>query len=431
MISAAIIGKSFYEIDKPCVIFDVVEDNLINKLEIRRKCPTILIGINSSIIFNNLGKIEQPLLVINNEETIENKKEYDNKFNVLNSHIYNFKNRETSLSACTYFICSFIVNNLDYIVRLPLIASHANNLFSKFEGLNSFIAKDANTGNITKSRKHLAILGSSVFSPQDGIIFSNNPFLPGLSGNSNEVDKLFAKANIESTTTSTSRKLIDLTKDEITDLNNLLIIHLSTQEGHQEENLVFIKEITIINKESEDSITNNVWDFSTAINDSINRMQMTSAVAVLMGNRTNHLTKLTRLFIEERKAVSLSYQLIIDKRQDIVDLSVFRYFNADRKINWYNTSLIAGMALSNGLVASDYPFAVTAPGPDNLVTIGVRASKNMITESITNVVNHVLEKLTIQSDTYGSNLDVQFSLLKKDVDAVLLQINAYLMSLIS
>ncbi len=413
------------------MIFEVNEGNLINKLEKRNKSPTIIIGMNLNILNENLTRFDFPLIVINNEETEEITNEIKSNFNVLNSYLFNFKNNETSLSGCAYFICSFITNNLDYIVRLPLIASHAKNLFYPYSGLNSFIAQDAKTGNITQSRKQLTILGSSIFSLQEGIVYSNNPYLPGLSGNSNEVSKLFAKANIESNTSSSSRKLIDLTKDEITDLNNLLIIHLSTLEGHQEENLVFIKELTILNQEPEESITNNVWDFAISINDAINRNQLTSALAVLMGNRTNHLTKLTRLFVEERKAVSQSYQLIIDKRQEIVDLSVLRYYKADRKINWYNTSLTAGMALSNGLVSPDYPFAVTAPGPDKLVTIGVRVSKNVIAESITIVVNRVLEKLDLHSEVRGSNLNVQFPVMKKDVDTVLLQINAYIMSLMS
>lgn len=370
-------------------------------------------------------------MVINNEETGKSSNELKSKLNILNSNLFNFKNEETSLSACTYFLCSFITNNLDYIVRLPLIASQAINLFSPYSGLNSFIAQDAKTGNITQSRKQLTILGSSIFSPQEGIVYSNNPYLPGLSGNSNEVSKLFAKANIESNTTTSSRKLIELTKDEITDLNNLLIIHLSTQEGHKEENLIFIKELTIFNNELKESITNNVWDFAISINDAINRNQLTSALAVLMGNRTNHQTKLTRLFVEERKAVSQSYQLIFDKQQEIVDLSALRYYQADRKINWYNTSLTAGMALSNGLISPDFPFAVVAPGPDKLVTIGMRVSKNVIVESLTTIANRVLEKLELHSEVRGSKLNVQFSVTKKDADTVLLQINAYIMSLMS
>ena len=76
----------------------------------------------------------------------------------------------------------------------------------------------------------------------------------------------------------------------------------------------------------------------------------------------------------------------------------------------------------------ELPFAVVSPGPDTQMTIGLRISQNVISESITNVIEKVCEKLDVSATLFGTNLDAQFSVKPEDVDPILMQINAYLMN---
>ncbi|MCE7736820.1 MAG: hypothetical protein GPJ54_18195 [Candidatus Heimdallarchaeota archaeon] len=427
LIAASTFGKSFYDLDKPCVLFEIDEKTNLKKLIRRDKFPTIILGLPLSTIRDEIENFTNPILLINNE-AINDRNDLPENIILLNSANYGFYDLDTSLSACAYFICSFIVPNLDEIVKFPLIAFHALNLYKPYEGLHELISQDAQSGNIITINKKLSLLGGNLFSISESIIYSNHPYLPGLSGNESEVDKLIAKADIEIKSGKKLRKLNELSREETTDLNNLFIIFLTTQVGYQRDDLFFIKEMTHFNNENEASITNSVWDFATAINDSINRNLSNTALAVLLGNRSNHLIKLNKLFLEERKAVFHSYQLIHDKRAEIEELSCLRYFIADRKVNWYNVSIAAALALSKGLVTSELPFAVVSPGPDKKQTIGIRISKNIISESLKNVIEKVCEKLDVNTDISGTNLEVQFSVKSDDVDPILMQINAYLMN---
>lgn len=413
--------------DKPCVIFEIDEENNLKKLIRRNKFPTIIIGLSFSTIQNHIEHFDNSILFINNEENKIND-ELPENFTLVNSTDFGYSNLDTSLTACAYFICSNIVSNLDYIVKYPLIAFHTLNLYKPYEGLHELISQDAQSGNIISINKRLSLLGANLFSISESIIYSNDPYLPGLSGNESAVDKLIAKADIEIKSGKELRKLNELSREETTDLNNLLIIFLTTQVGYQRDNLFFVKEMTQFQNENENFITNIVWDFATAVNDAINRNLSNTALAVLLGNRSNHLIKLNKIFIEERKAVSHSYQLITDKRDEIEELSCLRYFIADRKINWYNASITAALALSNGLVTPELPFAVVSPGPDKQMTIGIRISQNIISESLNSVIEKVCEKIDVSLDLYGTNLEVQFSVKPEDVDPILMQVNAYLMN---
>ncbi|MHA2097265.1 MAG: hypothetical protein ACW99A_01155 [Candidatus Kariarchaeaceae archaeon] len=429
IIAASIFGKSFYDLNKPCVIFQVDEESYYEKLTRRNEFPTIIIGMKLDIIKPKLKDFNFPILTINNEELTKSKS--NNGHFVLNSYEFEYNNLESSLSACVYFVCSFLVDDLDYIVKLPLVAAQTKNLYSNYRGLHELILQDAISGKITENTMQLRLIGASVFTISEALIFSNSPYLPGLTSNEAGVSKLIAKSNIEIESTQQFRKLNELSKDEITDLNNQLIVYLSTQSNYQREDLIFIKECTTFVNENKNSINHSAWDFAVAINDAVNRNQIAIAMPVLMGNRSEYLMKLTKLFVEERKAPSLSYQLIEDKRSEIIELSCLRYYNSDRKINWYNVSITAALALSNGLVTTELPFAVISPGPDDLSTIAIRISKNVISESLSGIVEKVCEKLGIGASITGSGTDVQISVSKNDVDKILLQVNAHLMKVMS
>ncbi|MHA2248734.1 MAG: hypothetical protein ACXAD7_00160 [Candidatus Kariarchaeaceae archaeon] len=431
LIAAAVFGKTFYDLNMPCVLY-LIQDKLDVSFEGREDGPRLIIGsdysdltdlsVNSSII-----ALIKPTSDKTDGETSSN----ENKILLVNSGDYGYLNEETSLAAVAYFICHSFAKTLDYIVQFPLIASHANYMMREYSGLHDYIAQDALLGNIIQIQKVMSFLGSEIFSISDALLYSHLPFLPGLTGNERVVMQLLTKSGVEVETKNSMRKLANLEKDEITDLNSNIILHLAQHKGHQEEQLVFIKEKTDFKTEPKNSIVSNAWDFAVSINDSVNLNRFSIALAVLLGNRSDKLLQLQRLYIEERKAVPLSFQFLLDHREEVVELSALRYFMADRKINWFNTSVTAGMGLSNGLVTSDFPFSVIAPGPKSLYTIGIRASKShTIGDGLLNLVRKILDERNIEVEISGTRLDVQISVPQDEVEGILLDLNSKLKEMI-
>jgi hypothetical protein len=422
LIAISIFGRTFYDLKQPFTLF-LVETSLENALTSRLSSPTIVIGSDLDELAHH--DADFPLIAL--VTSSDHKQTTSDKITIINPGEYGYLGYESSLAAVAYFVCSSLTENLDYIVQLPLVASHCQNLMADYEGLHDYIAQDAITGEIIDLSKKMGLLGSDIFDISDVLRFSQHPFLPGLTGNERVVTQLLTKSGIEVEVKNGYRKLNDLSKDEITELNSNLIVHLSQHKGHQEEQLVFIQTKTELVTQPSGSIARNTWDFAVAINDAINRHQYTLALAVLLGNRSNKLDQLQKLYLEERKAVSISYQLLIDHQDEVQDLVALRYFSGDKKISWFNTAVTAAMGLSNGLVTPDLPFAVVSPGPDELSTIGIRASKSHnIGDGLTLILQQIIEETRISSEVIGSRLSAQLSVPSDQVEEILQLLNSKL-----
>jgi RecJ-like exonuclease len=422
LIAAAIFGRTFYDLKQPFTLF-LVETSLEATLTTRRGLPTIVIGPDHDELAQQ--DVDFPLIAL--VSSSDRQQTTSDAITVINPGEYGYLGLESSLAAVAYFVCSSLTENLDYIVQLPLIASQCHNFMADYVGLHDYIAQDAITGEAIVLSKKMGLLGSEIFGISDALLFSQHPFLPGLTGNERVITQLLTQSGIEVEIQNEYRKLSDLSKEEITELNSNLIVHLSHHKGHQEEQLVFIQTKTELMNQPSGSITNNTWDFAIAINDAVNRQQFTLALAVLLGNRSNKLDQLQKLYLEERKAVSISYQLLIDHKDEVHDLVALRYFSGDKKISWFNTAVTAAMGLSNGLVTPDLPFAVVSPGPDELSTIGIRASKSHnIGDGLTLILQQIIEETNISSEVSGSRLSAQLSVPSDQVEEILQLLNTKL-----
>ncbi len=415
IIAASIFGKVFHDLHKPCILTEL-NDDTINTVKKRSKGINIFIGytideIESIDLIGTMIALIPPIDSPAKELII----------NPFNYGVTDYK--YLNFSTIAYFICSAFAETLNYIIQLPLVSFHTSNMMGEYDGFIKIIADDAITGGVIKIEKDLSFLGNGRYRVSESLVYSLNPFLPGITGDNTRAIELLTKSGIEDEIKGKNRSLSDLSKDEIKDLNSNLIVQLALHKGYQEEKLEFIKNKTTIINERKDSILMNTWDFAAAIKDALYRHQITTAIAVLLGNRTDHLRHLTKLFDEERKSVGVSYRLIQDNQDDIVDLSTLRYFESDYKISWYNTSEIAAMALSHGLVTPDMPFAVIAPGPADLVTIGLRASKSHNIGNITSVMSEIMDKRGFDVNISGSLLKCQLSVAKDDYESILLDLN--------
>ena len=58
LIAAATFGKSFYDLDKPCVMFEIEKDTNLKKLIKRNKLPTIILGLSLSAIKDDFKSLK-------------------------------------------------------------------------------------------------------------------------------------------------------------------------------------------------------------------------------------------------------------------------------------------------------------------------------------------------------------------------------------
>lgn len=422
MIAAAIFAIVFYDLQQPCTL-TANSPEVSNVISKRSAGLNITIGIDmDTVSLLSLQGITISIIPPKEQAPIDL---------VLNANMYGISSKkQLNFAAIAYFICSPFAEKLEEIVKLPLVSFHAEFMMEEYQGFLKLIAEDAVTGKMVSLDKQLTFLGSSRYRISDALFYTLNPFLPGITGDGDKAIELLTKSGIEDEIKGEKRTLSDLSKEEITDLNSNLIVQLALHKGYQEEKLQFIRTKTTFLNEKKDSILANAWDYAATIRDSIHRGKIPSAMAVMVGNRTNHLRELSKIFDEERRGVGISYRFIQDNQEDVIDLSHMRYFEGDYKLSWYNTPDIAAMALSHGLITPDLPFAVVSPGPGNLMTIGIRASKSHNIADITKLVALVVEERGYHVQMSGSSLRCRISITKESYEELLFNINAKLLEII-
>lgn len=424
IIAATIFARVFLDLEKPCQLTPIGNNWRITD-ELKKK-PSIFLGISNELI-ESVSDFENAIILPNISDVQHLD---DENTNILKLEHWLENDDKITLSAIAYFLCNPIAKSLDYIVRLPLISYIAKFGIRSFEGVHEMICKDAIDGDIAEFQKRFIFLGSQIFTIPELLEYSQYPFLPGLSGNESNVTTLLAKSGIELTRGNETRYIQDLSKQETTELNTKLVMFMSSQKGHQEDEMVFIRDVIVFKDEEKKGLTSNSLDFGRCIIDGINRKQIGNLCSVLIGNRGSKLIQLQKLFVEERKAISVSFQIIRDHEGEVEDLGGLRVYNADRKVSWYNASLTSGMALSNGLVKPDKPFAVVSPGPNDKQTIGFRASKShKIGDGLVSIIQSALLQSDYSATLNGTKLSATVIIDKSISRELLLSVNKKLVEL--
>jgi len=419
IVASCIFARCFFDMEMPCTLFAL--DNSLDQLSRRNTNPTIVIGMDIKLITNFTPKNKLFLFIRDREDYTDN--EY---IKIIDYSSFGYNDRNANLSCLAYFVCSVFAPNLEYIITMPLLSLHSQHLYSDYEGLFEIISEDALEGEVIKVTKSMSLLGSSLFSISEILEYSTNPFFPGLSCNSKSLLKTLSKTSINLEAKDGIRHINSLQEEEVKELNSLLILNQASNRSHLEEEFIFIKSKTIFKAESKVSILYNSWDFGVAVQDAINRERYNLIIKVLLGNRSKNLIDLQKMFIQERKAISLSMQIISERLEEIIELKNMRYYIGDNKVSWYNAKQTATTCLANGLVTSDLPFAIAAPYKSNIMSIGLKASKNHEIGNIKEICEDVVNQRKISTVISGGKYSAQFTIPKEELEGILLDINSKL-----
>jgi len=417
LIASAVFARVFIDTDRSFSLFEC--ENPMIEAQHRGEGNYIFIGHDLALI----QEIDQQIPFF----ALLSPSDAETEGLIMNIGQFGFDYPAITLTALAYLICEPISPSIDYIIHLPLVAQQAVAMKSQPEGIHEQIHTIAEEEGIIEIKPTISILGSDLYSINDALLYSYDPFLPNLTDNENRVTQLLAKAGIVAETSDGYRKFSDLEADELKELNITLINYLSKNTGFRDGKLNFIARKTDIVREKNHPILHNTWDYARAIIDTCNRKRYNLSLSVLLGNRSNKLRELTKLYKEERQSLTTSFDFLVDKQEEIIDLTYLRYLEADHKISWYNASIVAAMILAGGLVTIDLPFALIVPGPGDLRTIGIRASNQVeVGPGIKDLIETIMETKEIIDKIDGDKYAAEFSVKEDFVEQILLELNTKL-----
>lgn len=244
--SAAILAKTLNHLDKKFQLKIVknLDEKIINNIKLNSH-------LFSSILFLDLGSnflsffsdFKCPVFIIDHHNLVG---EYDR------SKIINYRtfgdDYETSSSVLSYFFCNYLISRkqtnskiileLQKIALLGLIGDALDNNLSK---LSSFFIKLAKESGAIIVKKGLQVF--SYTRPIHKSLEYSNIYIPGITGNEDNVIKFLQDLNIEIRNNGTYKTLLDLNEEE----TSRLITSIATLRITNNENTDIIGNVYIIN----------------------------------------------------------------------------------------------------------------------------------------------------------------------------------------
>lgn len=347
-IAAAILGKTFANLQNPFIITSIPSRNFLT----RKNINTIFIGIDEREIYDFLPFEAEAIFLVN---PIETSIESIAKIIILNPGNYGYTKDSSSNSVLAFLLAKEIDTNIQAQAVLALL--HANTKktlqHKPLSTIEELILQIAINRKIVTVEKEFALLGKAFLSVKDALLYSTDPIIPHITGNSNEIEKLLYRAEIE----NENRKFIDLTNNEITKILNQLVMFLADKNVPLPFDSNLVKEEIHVNSENKEFLTHYLPDFTQAIVDAENSQIDEEIISVLLGNRSSSMKNLQSKYLREKREMIGHYinakktALQLDPNDELVV-----YENT--KIPWYKAGTIGKIILQNNDVSEDKIIAI-------------------------------------------------------------------------
>lgn len=363
-IAASIFAQAFFSKEQPCHL------KIFNKFkEVKEEFElgefsSIVIGLTLNEAKQVQGREEPTLLLPKHEQDTEIIQ------NTFHAGVYGYTQELATLSAAAFFITSSILDRVEPILIHPLAAALATH--GTIKGLSEMILHDALEADVIQQKTGLKILGGSYFSIAEAIYYSSLPVLPGLTGNKNAVEKMLAKAGVETEDRQGERTLEQLSENEMKKLVSAIVVE-TTGNKFLAQSVMPVGEVFISKIEPKGSILSSLHEYAQLLRDMEHSNQLHLAIPILLGERDEIYYSVRTKGIETRKRpVAVFNQL--QARPEPESLNHLSFAEADG-LPWQYVEAVSKIMVANGLIPPEAAIAIITQTQENLA-VGLTLPKS-------------------------------------------------------
>ena len=306
----------------------------------------------------------------------------------LNPHLVGLDGTIQISGAGTTYLVSKAINKSNIDLSCLAIIGACGDLqdrkFCKLIGLNREILKDGIEANVLYPKIDISYFGRETRPIHKLLQYSNDPFIPGLSGRDSACLSFLQDLNIKLKDGDNWRNWNDLCKEErrkiISKISQIL---LRKGFGHKITRRL-ISEIYILSKEEAGIETRDAKEFATLLNSTARYNQCEVGLNVCLGDRSEWLKKAQKLLQGHRCNLVEGLQFVKDV--GIEKRKYLQFFHAGTGVRDTIIGIITNMLINSEEISSELPligFAdkgkgeikVSARGTEELVQKGLNLSK--------------------------------------------------------
>ncbi len=318
----------------------------------------------------------------------------------LNPHLFNLDGTYDLSGAGTVYLVARELDskNIDlaYLAIIGAVGDMQDLRFRQLTGTNRKILEDAE-----KSKKIKTILDISSFGRETRpltklILYSNDPYFPGLTMNEASCYKFFKGLGIPVKSNGQSRTWVELTDDERKlILSELMELMLSNGMGHKDAKRL-LGEVYILPEETSGTALHDAKEFATLLNSCGKYNKPEIGFNLCLGDRGEHLTNALQL-LKGHRSVLMEGMLYI-KEQGIIDHGLIQYFDAGDRIPDNVVGTIANMLLGNFEADTNKPlFGFVLMEDGTGLKVSGRTTRDLVNKGVN--LSQVMAQI---SDSLGS-----------------------------
>jgi RecJ-like exonuclease len=296
----------------------------------------------------------------------------------LNPHLFGFNGAtDLSGSGATYLIARALGENaeLSDLAVVGAVGDLQHVREGRLRAVNRLILDEAEKHAIVAVEKDLQAFGRQTRPIHKLLEYGSDPYIPGITGNSEQILELLASLNIELKEEGKWKKWIDLSNVERRTIISALIQRCIMQGIPPEKIQNLVGEVYTLLKEKRGTALRDASEYATLLNATARYGFEKIGVAVCMGDRESNYRRANELLLVHRENLvrGLSYV----KETGVKTLSNLQYFHAGNNILETIVGIVAGMCKNLdgvnrqlpiiGLANSDEGIKVSARGTQSLV----------------------------------------------------------------
>jgi RecJ-like exonuclease len=299
----------------------------------------------------------------------------------LNPHLCNLDGTHDVSGAGTVYLVARELNknNIDlaYLAIIGAVGDLQDSRYHQLVGTNRKILDDAKKAENVEVKLDISSFGRETRPIQNILMYSTDPYLPGLTMNEGNCLKFINRLNIPFQENGRQRHWIDLTFEERKlILSELMELLLSKGIGYKDTKRL-LGEVYILKNEVSGTPLHDAKEFATLLNSCGKYNRPEVGFNICLGDRGGDLNNALDLLKGHKSMLMEGMQYIKDL--GIKDFGEIQYFNAKSKIPDNIVGTIASMMLSNNDVNPDktiFGFAFTEDGKN--LKVSARATRELV-----------------------------------------------------
>ncbi|MCX8169542.1 MAG: DHH family phosphoesterase, partial [Candidatus Methanomethyliaceae archaeon] len=293
---------------------------------------------------------------------------------------------EISTSGVAYFLAKEINNKNVKLSQLAIVGALGDmqdrGERGTFIGLNSIIAKEAETAKILRTKLGLRLYGSESRPLIQCLANTMDPYLPGLTGDEGACLKFIKSLGIEPKKIDGSWKTqSDLSSEELRALISGLIKYLISTGLPSKEAEKIVGTIYIFPNEAEDSPLRDAREFSSSINACGRMGKYGLGISICLGDRNQALMELKQVIQEYRRTISRYINWILSNSESIKILSHVQAIHGGTTIDDKLLSPLLSILYTTKLFSRDKPI-IGFSSSSGYVKVSARAPLELVNRGI-------------------------------------------------